>query len=194
MKLLNRGVAVFCGSSAGSDPAYMLAATQVGQVLATRGATLVYGGGSIGLMTAAADAALLAGGKVVGVIPHFLATAEVAHASVAEMIRVETMHERKAIMSARSAAYLTLPGGFGTYDELLEIITWRQLGLHDKPIVLINVRGFFDGLLAQIDHAIAEGFIRQQYRRLFQVVDSAQAAIAYLEKQPEPVGSREELA
>ena len=193
MQLDGQGVTLFCGSSGGTHPSYVEVARELGRELAKRGATLIYGGGSIGLMTAAADAALLAGGAVVGVIPHFLATAEVAHAGLTETIRVETMHERKMIMSARAGAYVILPGGYGTYDELLEVITWKQLGLHSKPIVLINLRRFFDGVLMQVDHAIAEGFIRPQYRELFQVVSDVPGALSALEQMPEPRGSREEL-
>lgn len=192
MNLHNRGVAVFCGSSGGANAAYAESARQVGAELARRGATLVYGGGSIGLMAAAADAALAAGGKVIGVIPHFLATAEVAHAGLTEMVRVETMHERKAILSARSSAYVILPGAYGTYEELLEVITWKQLGLHDKPIVVVNVNGFFDGLLAQIEHAIREGFVRAQYRELSVVIEVRQV-FEVLEAAAEPGGSCEAL-
>lgn len=190
MDLANVGVAVFCGSSTGGDAKYRAAATSLGRAIAEAGATLVYGGGSVGLMGVVADAALAIGGPVVGVIPHFLDTAEVAHAGVTEIIRVETMHERKAIMSDRCEAYVVLPGGFGTYDELIEVVTWKQLKLHDKPIVVVNVGGFFDSLIGQASNAVREGFIREEYLALMDVVRSPEDAMNLISAAPMPQLSR----
>jgi len=153
-------VCVFCGSSDGNRPVYRERASEVGRTLAQRGIGLVYGGGNAGLMGALADAALAAGGEVIGVIPRRLADREVAHAGLTQLHVVETMHERKALMTELSAAFLTLPGGFGTLDELFEAITWRQLGFHDKPCGILDVDGYFDGLLAFVDRAVDDGFIR----------------------------------
>lgn len=194
VKLAGRGVAVFCGSSRGNDARFVQLARDVGAALARAGATLVYGGGSIGLMGVAADAALAAGGCVLGVIPRLLATPEAAHTGLTELVLVGTMHERKTLMSERSSAYIALPGGFGTYDELIEVITWRQLQLHNKPILIINAGGFFDSLLAQAEHAIRAGFIRPEYRRLFEVVADADSAMQALAMAAEPGESREVLA
>lgn len=193
MKLSGTGIAVFCGSQLGTLPGYRDGAAQVGSEIACRNATLVYGGGSVGLMGVVADAALAAGGRVIGVIPRMLSSAEIAHQKLTEMIVVESMHERKAIMSARCGAYVILPGGFGTYDELIEVVTWKQLGLHDKPIVVLNPGNFFGGLLAQTEHAIMQGFIRAEYRSLMSVVGTAAEAIRVLEQHPEPRNSHDEL-
>ncbi len=191
MELKDRGVAVFCGSSPGTRPAYAELADEVGRAIAACGATLVYGGGSVGLMGCLADGALAREGAVVGVIPRALATAEVMHAGLSETIVVQSMHERKAIMAARADAFLVLPGGFGTYDEFIEIVTWRQLHIHDKPIALINFAGFFDPLLQQVDHAISEGFIRPVYRDLFHTTNDVPTALEWLGSQPEPAGMSE---
>jgi uncharacterized protein (TIGR00730 family) len=171
---------VYCGSQVGRDPRFRAAAEDLGRAFAARGITLVYGGGSIGLMGVCADATLAAGGRAVGVIPRFLCTAEVAHAGLSEQVVVESMHERKWAMFERSDAFIALPGGFGTLDELLEMITWRQLRRHDKPIIVLNVAGFFDPLLAHFERAIEAGFVAPALRRLYTVargVDEALAAI-----------------
>lgn len=162
---------VFCGSSRGEPPLYTEAARDLGAALAERGLGLIYGGGHVALMGVVADAVLQAGGPVVGVIPQSMVERELAHDRLTELHVVETMHQRKALMTERAAAFAALPGGFGTADEWFEILTWRQLGLHDKPIGLLNVAGFFDPLLAWIDRAVADGFIRPKHRALLQVAD-----------------------
>jgi uncharacterized protein (TIGR00730 family) len=156
-----KSLAVFCGSSTGHAPLYTRHARELGRVLADRNITLVYGGGCIGLMGQMADAALLAGGKVVGVIPKSLLEREVAHLSLTELIVTETMHERKSIMADLAQGFIALPGGFGTLDELFEILTWAQLGIHSRPVALLNSGGFFDQLLGWITHVATSGFIRQ---------------------------------
>ncbi len=156
-----KSLAVFCGSSNGHAPLYVRHARELGRALALRDITLVYGGGCIGLMGQLADAALLAGGKVVGVIPKSLLEREVAHLSLTELIVTETMHERKSIMADHAQGFIALPGGFGTLDELFEILTWAQLGIHTRPIALLNSGGFFDQLLGWINHVANSGFIRQ---------------------------------
>jgi uncharacterized protein (TIGR00730 family) len=162
---LNR-VCIFCGSSPGGQPAYVEAARQVGALLAHRGLGLVYGGGRVGLMGAVADAALAEGGEVIGVIPSSLAQKEIAHESLTEMRVVNSMHERKAQMAELSDCFLALPGGFGTLDEFFEVVTWAQIGIHNKPCGLLNVAGYFDPLLALVDHALAERFVRPEHRSL----------------------------
>jgi uncharacterized protein (TIGR00730 family) len=164
-------VAVFCGAQAGDDPAYREAAVALGRGLAEAGISLVFGGGRIGLMGAVADAALAAGGRVIGVIPEFLTKWEVAHEGVADMTVTDSMHTRKRRMFDLSDAFITLPGGLGTLDETIEIITWRQLKLHDKPILLCDVKGSAAPLLAAIEYAIAHGFARSDVRQLYEVVD-----------------------
>jgi uncharacterized protein (TIGR00730 family) len=152
-------VCVFCGSSHGRDGVYRESAAAVGRLIAARGLGLVYGGGSVGLMGVVADAALASGGEVIGVIPEGLARAEIAHAGLSELHVVPGMHARKAMMASLADAFLALPGGFGTLDELFEIVTWSQLGLHRKPIALLNVAGYFDPLLTFLERAVADGFV-----------------------------------
>ena len=173
-------VCVFCGSSAGSRPSYGEAARRVGAALAGRGLGLVYGGGRVGLMGMLADAALSAGGRVVGVIPEPLATKEVAHEGLSELIVVPGMHERKAQMAARSAAFLTLPGGLGTFEEFFEVLTWATLGLHNKPIGLLNVDGYFDPLIDLLGHAASEHFVRPERLDLIVISDSPEALVGGL--------------
>lgn len=151
-------ICVFCGSRVGTDPVFAASAAQIGAMLARRGIELVYGGGRIGLMGRAADAALDAGGRVIGVIPEALAREEVAHDGLTELHLVAGMHERKALMNARSDAFLVLPGGIGTYEEFFEILSWALLGLHAKPTAILNVRGYFDPLLALLQHTVDEDF------------------------------------
>ncbi len=170
-------ICVFCGSSDGAHPAYREEATHLGARLAARGFGLVYGGASVGLMGAVADAALAGGASVIGVLPAVLKDREIAHRGLTELHYVDTMHERKALMADGAGAFLALPGGFGTLDEFLEILTWAQLGLHAKPCVLVNTRGYFDGLLRFLDHAVAEGFIRDQHRATLQVASGADDAL-----------------
>ena len=157
-----RTVCVFCGSSPGTNPAFSEAARQLGRGLARRRVGLVYGGASVGLMGIVADAAIAAGGTATGVITEALAGHEIAHGELNRLHVVTTMHERKALMSELSDAFLMAPGGFGTYEEFLESVTWTQLGLHDKRCGVLNVDGFFDGLLAFFAHAVENGFIRRK--------------------------------
>lgn len=157
-------IAVFCGASTGHDPIYMETAHTVGRTLAQQGIGVVYGGGHVGLMGAVADAAMEAGGSVVGVIPTFMTHKELAHDRISELIMVQDMHERKMVMHQRSQAVIALPGGFGTMDELFELLTWRQLGLHAKPMGLLNVNGYYDGLLAQMGRMEQDGFLHDATR------------------------------
>jgi uncharacterized protein (TIGR00730 family) len=157
---------VFCGSSVGARPAYAAAGRALGAGLAARAIALVYGGGSIGLMGVVADAALAAGGEVIGVIPRALATKEIAHQGLVDLRVVASMHERKALMTELADGFVALPGGLGTFEELLEVLTWAQLGLHRKPVALLDVAGYFAPLLALVDHAVAEGFVPAENRAL----------------------------
>jgi uncharacterized protein (TIGR00730 family) len=162
-------VCVFSGSSPGADVAYRAAAVDLGHRLAERGIELVYGGASVGLMGAVADAAMEGGGHVIGVIPQSLVDREVAHPALADLRVVESMHERKALMAELSDAFVALPGGVGTLEELFEVYTWNQLGLHAKPLGLFNVRGYYDGLARFLDHAVAERFVTAQHRAMLLV-------------------------
>ncbi len=157
---------VFCGSSLGDKPEYVEAARQMGEAIARRGWEMVYGGSKLGLMGVAADAALAAGANVIGVIPEMFVNNEVPHPNLTELHVVRSMHERKALMAELSDGFVALPGGLGTFEEYCEIVTWAQLGLHVKPCGLLNVNGFYDPLLALVDRAITEGFIRPQQRGL----------------------------
>lgn len=159
-------VCVFCGSSPGSDPAFAAAAVELGHVLAERNVGLVYGGASVGLMGRLADAALAAGGEVIGVIPRALVDLEVAHRGLADLRVVGSMHERKALMAELADAFIALPGGLGTLDELFEILTWAQLGLHHKPIGLLDVGGYFNPLLAFLDGAVRARFVAPEHRAM----------------------------
>ncbi|MFQ3593117.1 MAG: TIGR00730 family Rossman fold protein [Gemmataceae bacterium] len=182
-----KSICVFCGSSNGLDPAYSDATRRVAIEMAARKLILVYGAGDVGLMGILADAMLAAGGLVIGFIPRALVDREVAHHGITELHVVETMHERKAHMADRASAFLALPGGFGTLDELFEILTWAQLGIHRKPIGLLNVRGFFNPLLSWIDHALQEGFLRAKHRDLLLVDDDPERLVQRLVTAPEPI-------
>ncbi len=182
-------VAVFCGSRMGGHRAYADAVAELGRGLAERGIGLVYGGGRIGLMGHLADAALDAGGEVVGIIPQFLSAREVAHARVTELVTTESMHARKQLMFARADAFVAMPGGFGTLDETIEIVTWRQLGLHDKPILIVDVEGWARGLVASLEAAIEDGFAESATRRLFDIVPDVAAALRRLEQGTDETGS-----
>ncbi len=173
-------VCVFCGSAAGTNPVYADAARDLGRALASHNLALVYGGGRVGLMGQVASAALAAGGAVVGVIPHSLALKEIAQDDCTELIVVNTMHERKAIMADRAGGFVALPGGYGTCDELFEILTWAQLGIHQKPVALLNVNGFFTPLLVWLDHVVAEGLLRPKHRELLLVADTVPGLLAAL--------------
>jgi uncharacterized protein (TIGR00730 family) len=168
-----KSICVFCGSSVGARPEYAAAAADFGRLLAERGIRVVYGAGNVGLMGVLADAALAAGGEVIGVIPQMLVDRELAHRGITELRIVTSMHERKALMAELSDAFVALPGGLGTYEELCEVLTWRQLEIHRKPVGGLNVCGYFDPLIRMLDHAVSEGFLRVEQRRLF--VSSADA-------------------
>ena len=159
-----RSLAVFCGSSSGGASVYREAARKLGRLLGQRAIRLVYGGGHVGLMGVVADACLNVGGSVIGVIPQALADREVAHRGLTELRVVGSMHERKAVMAELSDAFLALPGGYGTWDELFEALTWSQLGIQNKVCGLLNVNGYYDSLIAMMDRAVAEGFIRDPHR------------------------------
>jgi uncharacterized protein (TIGR00730 family) len=166
-----RSVAVFCGSSPGRDPVFLEAADALGRGLAAAGLRLVYGGGHVGLMGAVADGALAAGGRVTGIIPEFLTRHEVAHEGVADLIVTDSMHSRKRRMFDLSDAFVSFAGGLGTMDETFEILTWRQLKLHDKPILLCDVRGSARPLICAVEASIEAGFARPDVRTLYEVVD-----------------------
>src|SRR6266853_1869401 len=173
-----RSVCVFCGSAPGRQPHFVEAARATGSLLALRGIALVYGGGHIGMMGALADAALAGGGKVTGVIPQHLMRPEVAHQALTELIVVESMHQRKRLMADRADAFLVLPGGYGTLEETFEMVTWLQLGLHRKPVALINVGGYFDALLRWIRQSVDAGFVRPEQAHLLQAEATPQLALA----------------
>jgi uncharacterized protein (TIGR00730 family) len=161
-----RRVCVFTGSSPGAQPAYAEAAAELGRTLAGRGLELVYGGSHLGLMGVLADAVLTAGGRVQGVIPEGMVRREVAHEGLTQLHVVRSMHERKALMADLADAFVALPGGLGTLEELAEVLTWAQLGLHEKPCGLLDVAGYWEGLLAFLDHTVAERFVRPEHRAL----------------------------
>lgn len=170
-------VCVFCGSSAGASPAYLESAQATGRTLARRGLGLVYGGGSVGLMGALADAALGAGGEVVGVIPKALQLRELSHAQLTTLHVVGSMHERKAKMAELAHGFIALPGGIGTLEEFAEIVTWAQLGLHARPCGLLDVGGYYQPLIAFFDRAVAEGFLRPEHRKLMVVAQEPDALL-----------------
>ena len=180
-----QSLCVFCGSRVGTDPAHRRHAAQLGTLLGEGGIDLVYGGGGIGLMGVIADAALKAGGRVIGVIPKILSGVEIAHQALTELIVVDGMDQRKSAMIGRADAFAVLPGGLGTLDEAFEVITWKQLGFHHKPIVMLDGEGYWAPFLALVDHTIAQGFTRPEAAALFQVVDSAEAILAALQEAPE---------
>jgi len=157
-------VCVYCGSNPGARPEYRTAAQNLGRLLASRNLQLVYGGGKVGLMGAVADAALEAGGRVIGVMPEHLIEKEIAHRGLTELYSVSTMHERKVLMVDLSDAFIALPGGMGTLDEFFETVTWSQLGLHTKPCGFLNVEGYFDSLLRFLDDTVTERFVRAEHR------------------------------
>jgi uncharacterized protein (TIGR00730 family) len=164
-----RRICVFCASSFGVDPSYLSMATELGSAIAHAGYGLVYGGANVGLMGAVADAALAGGAEVIGVLPETLSDREIAHPGLTELYQVGTMHERKALMASHADAFIALPGGYGTLDEFLEILTWAQLRIHAKPCILINACGYYDGLLTFLAHAVTEGFLKEKNRNLLRV-------------------------
>ncbi|HYI13625.1 MAG TPA: TIGR00730 family Rossman fold protein [Thermoanaerobaculia bacterium] len=166
MRAVIRRVCVFCGSNSGSNGAYSEAARHLGRVFAREGIALVYGGGSVGLMGELADSVLGAGGEVIGVIPHALWAREVGHRGLTDLRIVDTMHERKAMMADLSDAFIAMPGGLGTLEEIFEIWTWAQLGLHEKPVGFLDVNGFFSPLMQFLDRAVRERFLREEHRAI----------------------------
>lgn len=171
---------IFCGAHAGRDGHYRALADDVASALVQAGLGIVYGGGRVGLMGSLADAMLERGGEVIGVIPGALATAEVAHDGITQLHVVETMHERKALMAQLSDGFIALPGGYGTMDEFHEIVTWRQLHIHDKPVGLLNPDGYYDHLLAQYDRMLGEGFLSPRTRALFVTAPSIRELLALM--------------
>jgi len=177
-----RSVCVYCGSSGAVEERYRTAAEEIGRRLAMAGIALVFGGCRIGLMGIAADAALAAGGQVIGVIPAALRDAELAHQNVSELVVVDTMHDRKRVMAERADAFAVLPGGIGTLDEAFEMLTWRQLGLHDKPIFLVDVAGYWQPLRALLDHIVEQRFAKSLVPRLVEIGPNVAALMAALER------------
>jgi len=178
---------VFCGANVGARGAYVAAAQGLGALLARERVALVYGGGSVGLMNEAANATLAAGGGVVGVITRALMDREVGHAGLTTLHVVDTMHERKKLMADVSDAFIALPGGYGTFDELCEMLTWNQLGIHEKPVVLVNLEGFFDGFLAQLDRAVADRLLTPANRAMLSVAGTVAETIDIARRwQPPP--------
>lgn len=176
-------IALYCGSRSGNKPIYQEKAIALAQGLAKQGFGLVYGGASIGLMGQVADAMIAHGGEAVGVIPEFMLDYEIAHHQLTELHVVQTMHERKALMAERASAFVALPGGLGTFEEILEVATWGQLNQHQKPMMIYNVNGFYDALITQLDHAVEEGFLPPQHRAKLIVCNHAEqiySAIANL--------------
>ena len=189
-----RRICIFTGSNPGSEPAYADAAGELATLLAQRGIGIVYGGGKVGLMGVTADAALAAGGEVIGVMPRALIDREIGHGGLTELRVVDSMHERKALMVELSDAFVALPGGIGTLDELFEAYTWSQLGIHDKPVGVLNVAGYYDRLIAFLDDAVDAGFLRPQHRATLAVAaDPVELLDALAAYEPPQVGKWLEL-
>ena len=182
-----RSVCVFCGASTGANPLYREAAVTLGRTLAERGATLVYGGGAVGLMGIVADAALAAGGEVIGIIPQSLKDAEIGHTGLTRLEVVDGMHARKARMAELSDAFIALPGGLGTLEELFEVWTWGQLGYHAKPLGLLDVNGFYEKLGSFLDHIVDEGFVRPQHRAMLRLGREAGELLEGMARMKTPV-------
>ena len=180
-------VCVFCGSSPGARPAYAAAAVALARCLVARGITIVYGGGNVGLMGILADTARAAGGEVIGVIPRGLVTKEVAHMELPDLRVVESMHERKALMAELSDAFIAMPGGYGTFEEFCEILTWTQLGLQRKPCGILNIEGYYDHLLRMFDHAVAEEFVKPIHRQMVVSDTSPQSLVKRLLEYRPPI-------
>ncbi|MBV8673210.1 MAG: TIGR00730 family Rossman fold protein [Acidobacteriaceae bacterium] len=178
-----KSIAVFCASASGTNPTYLETARDLGRRIAERNYGVVYGGASVGTMGALADAALAAGGKVIGVIPGVIIDLEIAHNGLTELHIVKTMHERKALMAERADAFIALPGGYGTLDEFVEILTWAQLRIHAKPCIMVNVDGYYDPLLAFFDRAVEDGLIKAENRSLVRVARDASEALEIIERE-----------
>ena len=181
-----KSIAVYCGSSSGSNGIYREEAGKLGEILAKNKIHVIFGGGKVGLMGALADAVMEAGGQITGVIPAFLRLKEVAHDRLTEMICVESMHERKALINDMSDGAIALPGGFGTLDELFEILTWGQLGLHAKPVGLLNTNGYFSHILSAIDKMILEGFLKERNREMVLVSDTIEHLLEQMHEYKAP--------
>ena len=179
-------ICVFCGSNNGANPIYLETAEKVGKFLARNNIELVYGGGRVGLMGKVADAVLANGGKVIGAIPESLASKEIAHQGLTELHIVNSMHERKALMAELSDGFIALPGGFGTFEEFCEIVTWAQLGIHQKPCALLNVNGFYDNLIALIDFSTKENFIREEHRQIVLIESDVEKLYALMKNYRPP--------
>jgi len=185
-----RRVCVFCGSSTGRNSSYRRLADQLGRTLAARGLGLVYGGGRVGLMGAVADGALAAGGEVIGVIPQALIDREIGHRGLTELRVVDSMHERKALMTELADGFIALPGGIGTLEELFEVWTWAQLGLHSKPCGLLDSDGFFGPLVGFLDHLVVTGFVQPQYRAMLHTAESPEELLAAFATYQAPLVAR----
>jgi uncharacterized protein (TIGR00730 family) len=177
-----KSILVYCGANSGNNPIYRNTAIDLGNLFVAENITLVYGGGSIGIMGIIADTVLGANGKVIGVIPDFLNVKEVGHTGLTEIHVVQSMHERKAKMETLCDGVIVLPGGYGTFDEMFEMLTWSQLGLHRKPIGILNVNGYYDNLIAQLDRMVEEGFLSQNNRRLLIVDEDARKLLEKMKK------------
>ena len=178
--MIIKSICVYCGSSKGASPEYLDAAVELGQMLADKGIKLIYGGASVGVMGKLADTVLKHGGTVTGIIPEHLSR-KVAHSGLTEIRIVDSMHTRKAMMIEMSNAMIALPGGLGTFEEILEAAAWRQLGLHAKPCGLLNIKGYYNGLLEFLDNAVKEHFVKPQHRAIFQVADNPETLLKMLE-------------
>lgn len=185
-----KSICVFCASSLGNHPVYGQTAFELGEILAENGIELIYGGAQVGLMGKVANGALSKKGKVTGVIPEFLKTKEIEHKGLSELILVKTMHERKALMHDRSDAFIALPGGFGTMEELFEILTWAQLSLHQKPIGILNVNGYYDPLIQLVDKMIEEELLRNEYRGMLLVSDSIEDLLSQMNLYEVPITTK----
>jgi uncharacterized protein (TIGR00730 family) len=183
-----RSICVFCGASTGRDPGYAAAAARTGETLARRRIRIIYGGGRLGLMGTVADAALVAGGEVIGVIPRGLVDRELAHPGLTELRVVGTLHERKAAMAELADGFVALPGGLGTLEELAEVLSWAQLDLHSKPIGVLDIGGYFGALESFLDHAVAEGFLAEPHRRLLLRDDDLERLLGWFETWEPPAG------
>src|SRR6056297_2649466 len=181
-----KAIAVFCGSSLGNNGNYKAQATLLGQTLAQNNIKLIYGGAKVGLMGAIAGAALYKGGKVIGVLPKFLKSKEIAHDQLTQLILVENMHERKTRMHEMSDGVIALPGGFGTIEELFEMLTWSQLGLHQKPIGILNIDGFYDALISLLDHMVEKGLLKQKNLEMLLVDDNIDSLLSQMEQYVAP--------
>jgi uncharacterized protein (TIGR00730 family) len=188
-----KNICIYCGSAAGTRPEYAEAARRIGRILVEQGVGLVYGGGRVGLMGIVADAVLEGGGRVIGVIPDPLATAEVAHHGLTELHVVADMHQRKAMMADRADGFLTMPGGIGTFEEFFETLSWAALKLHQKPMGVLNIAGYFDPMLALLDHAVAEGFLRPKHLGLLITSDNPETLVVEMLKRVPLVGQQQRI-